>query len=69
MLKIRCNVLVMVGLFSCVFGDSEDVVLVRPLVKKLVFSEYWRCITCNTEFKTPDGCAGIDYGLVAGVTM
>ncbi|XP_034307063.2 uncharacterized protein [Magallana gigas] len=27
MLKICCNVLVMVGLFSCVFGDSEDVVL------------------------------------------
>lgn len=33
MLKICCNVLVMVGLFSCVFGDSEDVVLVGPLVK------------------------------------
>lgn len=27
MLKICCNVLMMVGLFSCVFGDSEDVVL------------------------------------------
>lgn len=37
MLKICCNVLVMVGLFSCVFGDSEDVVLVRPLVKKFDF--------------------------------
>lgn len=37
MLKICCNVLVMVGLFSCVFGDSEDVVLVRPLVKNSIF--------------------------------
>lgn len=37
MLKICCNVLVMVGLFSCVFGDSEDVVLVSPLVKISIF--------------------------------
>lgn len=58
----------MVGLFFCVFGDLEDVVLVRLLVKKLVFFEYWRCIIV-IEFKILDGCVGIDYGLVVGVIM